>query len=144
MRTNHFIVCALLLAWAPLAVAQEPAVLRDLEPLSPTQLTAAELKELLPSANMIRRIASGNTHIWTNEPDGTFIISSDNRSTTGRHSSAPGTWNVTEDGRYCIRIEWGKTTDDWCRFVLRTSDNYYLVKALKPGTEKVYPVRISK
>jgi hypothetical protein len=144
VRTNHFIVCTLLLAQAPLVLAEEPSVLRDLEPLSPTPLTAAELKELLPGAKMTRRIPSGNTHNWTNDPDGTFIISSDNSSTTGRYVTARGTWSVSPDGRYCIRVEWSRSTDDWCRFVLRTTDGYYLVKALKPGTETVYPVRISK
>lgn len=144
MMVHCPLMCGLLLLPLHVALAQEPAVLRDLEPLIPVQLTAAELRELLPGAKLIRRLDNGNTHIWTNEPDGTFIISSDNRSTTGRYASAPGKWNVTDDGRYCIRIEWRTTTDDWCRFVLRVSDDHYLVKALKPGTEKVYPVRISK
>jgi len=127
------------------AVAQEAPVLRDLEALSPLQLTKAELGELLPGAKMLRVIANGNTHIWTNDLDGTFIVSSDNRATNYRSATGRGKWHVSDDGRYCILIEWRASSEEWCRFLLKTSDgNYYTARSLKPGTEKAYKVEIRK
>jgi hypothetical protein len=135
-----------LLCFIPLpASAQEAPLLRDLEAVSPLQLTKAELDELLPSARMLRVIANGNTHIWTNDSDGTFIVSSDNRATNNRAATGRGKWHISDDGRYCIFIEWRASSEEWCRFVLRTSDgSYYTAKAMRPGTEKVYKFEIKK
>ena len=135
-----------LLALIPFsAIAQEAPVLRDLEALSPLQLTKVELGELLPGARMLRVIANGNTHNWTNDPDGTFIVSSDNRATNNRAATGRGKWHISDDGRYCILIEWRTSSEEWCRFVLKTTDgSYHTAKALKPGTEKTYKVDIKK
>lgn len=127
------------------ALAQAPAVLRDLDALSPTPLSKQDLEALLPEAHVQRVIANGNTHIWKNDSDGTFIISSDNRATTNHVGRAPGKWNITDDGRYCVLIEWRNgTSEDWCRHVIKTTEGYYLVRSVKGPTEKVYKIEFSK
>lgn len=139
----HLILCGLFAAST--AFAQEVSVLRDLDSLSPSTLSKADLQDLIPKAKMLRVLANGNTHIWTNEPDGTFIVSSDNRATSGRSATGQGKWHITDEGRYCIFVEWRASSEDWCRFVLKTSDgSYYTTKALKPATEKVYKFEIKK
>lgn len=130
---------------AAAALAQTPAVLRDLDTMSPTQLSRQDLDALMPHARVQRSIASGSTHIWTNENDGTFIASSDNRTTASRPTTAPGKWHVTDDGRYCVLIEWRyNPTEEWCRYVLKTTDGHYLTRSTKEPTGKVYKFEFSK
>ena len=40
-------------------------------------------------------------------------------------------------------IEWkGAETEEWCRFIVRTTDGYYATKSTKVGTERVYKLDI--
>jgi hypothetical protein len=144
----RFIRFAMLLALGlrlPLAQAEAPAVVRDLEPLSPATLSKEELKTLLTDAKMHRVAGSGNDHYWTNEADGKFVISTTNRDKGGTPTTARGTWQISDDGRYCVLIEWRRNpTEEWCRFVIKTSDGYYATKSAETGTEKVYKLEVLK
>lgn len=129
-----------------LASAQEIAVLRDLDAQGRVTLTKDELSQLLTDAKMSRVNAKGNTHFWKNDSDGTFIISSDNRDKPGgRNTTAQGKWHISEDGRYCVLIEWKvNPTEEWCRYIVKSGADYYATKSDKTGTEKVYKLAISK
>lgn len=129
-----------------LASAQEIAVLRDLDAQGRVTLTKDELSRLLTDAKMSRVNAKGNTHFWKNDSDGTFIISSDNRDKPGgRNTTAQGKWHISEDGRYCVLIEWKvNPTEEWCRYIVKSGADYYATKSDKTGTEKVYKLAISK
>ncbi len=145
MLVQRVVPLALTALFVSSALAEPPAVVRDLEALSPVTLTKQELEALLPEAKVTRVIANGNTHIWKNSTDGTFIISSDNRATTNKVATAPGKWHITDDGRYCILVEWRNgTSEDWCRFVMKATDGYYLARSTKGATEKVYRFEFSK
>lgn len=128
------------------ALADAPAVLGDLDPLSPEKLSKEQLDQLLPGAKMSRVSATtGSTHYWTNDADGTTTVSSDNKSAIGQSFmnrtgvTAPGKWHISPDGRYCVTIEWKKIpTEDWCRYVFKTTEGYYLSKADHNRAEKVY------
>jgi hypothetical protein len=141
--------CSLLLV-SPAPAQEAVPVLRDLDDKNPKTLTAEEIKQLLPGAKMKRVTPRGWVNTWTNEPGGQFIVSAFNlnpgmsRSTGG--SSSRGKWHMSDDGRYCVLIEWvgNYPTEEWCRYVLQTSDGYYLVKSDKLKTEKVYKMEISK
>ncbi|MEO8015045.1 hypothetical protein [Polaromonas sp.] len=123
--------------------AQPVKVLRDLEPLQPHILSKDELQQLLPGAAIRRINEKGNTHAWTNDTDGSFVVSSDNRSTTGRNATARGKWHLSDDGRYCILIDWNRAdNEEWCRLIIKTSDGYYTTKSDRMGTEKVYKLDI--
>jgi hypothetical protein len=145
-------LCALLTGAAMAAVAQpQELTLRDLEGKSPRKLSKDEVAQLIPGANMARVSARGNQHYWSNDKDGSFVASSDNRGGgaavvgQGRPSTATGKWHISDDGRYCVLIEWkGVPTEEWCRFVLTTSDGYYMVKSDSVGTERVYKFEIKK
>jgi hypothetical protein len=135
-----------------LAQAQAPEMtLRDLEGKSPRKLNKDELTQLMTGAKMARISARGNQHYWTNDSGGSFVASSDNTGAgavvrgQGKPSTARGKWHVSDDGRYCILIEWtGVPTEEWCRFVLDTSDGHYMVKSESVGTERVYKFDIKK
>lgn len=130
---------------APFAAwAQAPAVIGDLAAHSPVTLSKAELEGLLPGAKMSRTAATGSEHIWTNDPDGSFIVSSDKRNSGGRAGTGRGKWHVSEDGRFCVHIEWKASSDKWCRFIVKTDIGYFATKSLQPDTEPVFKLEISK
>lgn len=142
----RYILCLSTLACSTaFAQAAEAKVLRDLDATGRTTLTREELMQLLPGANMSRISAKGNTHIWKNESGGSFIISSDNRDRGAVASTAAGKWSISDDGRYCVLIEW-KTieTEEWCRYIVRSGDDYYATKSDKTGTERVHKLSIKR
>jgi Protein of unknown function (DUF995) len=128
-----------------LAFGQGVEVLRDLDAQGRVTLTKDELSQLLPNAKMSRVSAKGNNQSWKNDADGSFIVSSDNRDKQGRSSTAPGKWHISDDGRYCVLIEWKvNPTEEWCRYIVKAGADYYATKSEKTGTEKVYKLVISK
>jgi Protein of unknown function (DUF995) len=145
-------LCALLTSAAMAATAQaQELTLRDLEGRSPRKLSKDEITQLMPGAKMSRISGRGNQHYWSNDKDGTFVASSDNRGAgaavtgQGRATTATGKWHISDDGRYCVLIEWKAVpTEEWCRFVLDTSDGHYMVKSDSVGTERVYKFEIKK
>jgi len=146
------VIALSLVFFSQAAMPQQAQVLRDLDPMNPKKLTKEELQQLMPGAKMSRLAPSGNTHIWTNEPDGTFIVSSDNRNLPGggnvmgaRASTTSGKWHISDDGRYCVLIEWKSVpTEEWCRYFFQTSDGYYATKTDQNPTEKVSKFQIGK
>ena len=143
-RLNVCLVCSVGVL-STLVHAQDMAVVRDLDALGRVTLSKDELTQLIPNAKISRTSGKGNTHYWQNDLDGSFIISSDNRDTNSRSSTAPGKWHISEDGRYCVLIEWKKNpTEEWCRYLIKAGNDYYVTKSDKVGTEKVYKLDISK
>jgi len=133
------------LAQAP---AAQPATLADLDALGkPVVLSGEELTALLPGARMNRVVASGNKHEWTNLPDGTLYLVSDNAFTSSRRlaTTSPGKWNISPDGRYCMFIEYGgREPEKWCRYVVRVGDDYYGVGSTGNPAARVFKMGIRK
>ena len=126
-----------------LALGEEPVTLGDLQ--GRVTLTKAELSQLMPNASMSRVISNGNKHHWKNDSDGNFIIRSDTRAQLSAGTTAYGKWHISEDGRYCVLIEWKRVpTEEWCRYIVKSGDAYYATKSDKHGTEKAYRLTISK
>ncbi len=133
------------LGLATTALAQNaPLTLRDIADKNPRKLSKDEVTALLPGARMARVSQRGNRHIWTNESGGSFIASSDNQGVgmdaraAGRPSTAQGKWHISDDGRYCVLIEWrGVPTEEWCRFVFET-----IVPGKYPGRTRHYHVKV--
>lgn len=143
-RLLHFSIIPLAVI-ATLASGQTATVMRDLDALGRVTLTKDELTQLLPNASMRRVSGAGNSQSWKNDPGGTFVVSSDNRSTNSRNSTAPGKWHISDDGRYCVLMEWKRAaTEEWCRYILKAGNDYYATKSEKIETEKVYKLEISK
>jgi hypothetical protein len=146
------LLCAALSCATMAAVAQpQELVLRDLEGKSPRKMSKDEVTQLMTGAKMARISSRGNQHYWTNDANGSFVISSDNQGagavvrTQGRPTTALGKWQISDDGRYCVLIEWkGVPTEEWCRFVFETSDGYYMAKSDSVGTDRVHKFEINK
>lgn len=125
--------------FSTLAFGQSASVLSDLASQNPVTLTKDELSQLLPDASMSRVTGDGRTQVWKNDPNGTFVISS------GQTTTASAKWHISDDGRYCVQIEWKRApTEDWCRFILKAGDAYYATKSDKTATERVHKLQISK
>src|SRR5438552_3549437 len=74
----RLIVAIASLALCPLAGAQA-TTLADVKAGDGVQLTAQELKQLMPGAKLVSRTQAGSTRRWENKPDGTFSASTDGR-----------------------------------------------------------------
>ena len=139
-------VLALLGTWPMAASAQETfTTLGELQSRSPTVLTRVELLALLPGAAMARVNDKGSTHHWTNEPGGEMVVSSDNRGRSGHASTARAAWRVSEDGRYCLKVEWKRgEVEDSCRLIVKAGDEHYAVDELAPPTRKAQRLDIRR
>jgi hypothetical protein len=128
-----------------LAFGQTPTVLRDLDANGRVTLTKDELGQLMPNAKMGRLNAKGEEQLWSNDPGGSLVVSSDNRNTGGRRTTAQGKWHLSDDGRYCVLIEWRSVgAEEWCRYIVKAGPDYYAANSDKSGTERVYRLQISK
>ena len=126
-------VAIVALGFCALAGAQVSSF-ADVKGKGGAQLSAADLKDLMPGAKVISRTQAGSTRTWTNKPDGSFIASSDGRGSAGSrnaYATAPGTWRVSDEGKLCVKIQWQVNQDDWCRFMFKIGDKYYGVSRLE-------------
>jgi hypothetical protein len=89
-------------------------------------LTKDALSQLLPGSIVESTGLSGTARRWTNEPDGQFTA---NASVTGRGRTVNGSgdWHVSDDGKYCVHIEWPNITENWCASVQQAADGKYTV-----------------
>ncbi|MBK8338050.1 MAG: hypothetical protein IPL03_16450 [Sterolibacteriaceae bacterium] len=71
------VVFPILLFGLPLSAVAENLVLNDLKPKNAVQLTADDLRQLMPGAKVAHHNEIGSLRRWINEPDGKFIASSD-------------------------------------------------------------------
>lgn len=105
-----------------------------------TRLSKEEMASLLPSTKAEYVIKAGSIHRWTNEPDGKFVASTDAKTVSmsaRSRGTARGTWKISDEGKYCINIDWTNVTEDWCQFLFRTDDGkYYLTGTDSPTAER--------
>ncbi len=146
-----FTMAALAAACGLAAAQPQQLTVRDLADKNPKTLSKDEVTQLITGAKMVRISPRGSRNEWTNESGGSFVASSDNQgagamaNTQGRAVTAPGKWHISDDGRYCILIEWkGVPTEEWCRYVIQTGDGYYTTKSATVGTERVFKFEIKK
>jgi hypothetical protein len=125
----------------PLAAQAGDLLLRDLKAQGGAQLSANELKELMPNAKVVS-YSEENTRRWKNDPDGKFVASSDAR--RRQVPTAQGTWHVGDDGAYCVTLEWPKSSESWCRYIFKVGDKYYGVKSIADDTSKAFEFEFSK
>ena len=135
---------ASLMVWT--FASSQGLTLAELKAKNATQLTAAELRELLPDAKVVELTDGGSTHRWQNKADGTFIASTDGRGSNGGRNSfvtGAGTWQVTEDAKLCITVKWPTNPEDWCRYVFKADGKYYVVSR-QQDTAQARLMEISK
>ena len=74
-----------------------------------------------------------------------FLSSAGGTGDFGRAVTARGKWRISDDGRYCVFIEWrGIPNEEWCRYILQTNDGYYGVNSDSVATARVFKMDIKK
>jgi len=101
------------------------------------RLSKDELTALVTNAETSYLTRSGSLHRWRNDPGGSFVVSTDDKkhgSVMGmKGSSAPGTWRISDDGKYCVQIEWRREKEDWCAYVVKGEDGGYYLNKVEPA-----------
>ncbi|MFZ2268045.1 MAG: hypothetical protein WAV95_10775 [Azonexus sp.] len=97
------------------------------------KMSREELLSFLPGTKVTHISQAGSERHWTNEPDGSLYANSTNKlygSALGTQTTGQaGTWNVSDDGKYCIDIDWKRVSEKWCAAILKgEGDIYYLGK----------------
>lgn len=91
----------------------------------PPRLTRDQLLALVPGSTMLRTNTSGALRQWVNKPDGTLTVYWGGGGVRNGAHSASGNWNVTDEGRLCLHIDWESVPENWCRFIERTANGDY-------------------
>lgn len=107
-----------------------------------------ELASFLPGTKAVYVIKGGSTHIWTNEPEGKFVATTDaktiNSTGMGGGYTARGTWRVSDDGKYCVSIDWSRYSENWCYFVYRTPGGGYFMTETDDSAAKKRKIELTK
>jgi hypothetical protein len=90
----------------------------------PPRLTRDQLMALMPGATLLRTNTAGALRQWVNVPDGTLTVYWAGGGFVQSHS-ASGKWSVSDDGRFCLQIDWQDKPEKWCRFLERTPKGAY-------------------
>ena len=107
------------------------------EALAP--LSREDVAQLLQGATVDFTSARGNRLNWKNDLDGTMLASS--VSSKGRGTTTKGSWKIDEKGRFCVSIGWPSNLEEWCRYVVKDSDNYYITRSNGERISKVAVTR---
>lgn len=96
---------------------------------TPVRMSRDELLAFIPGTEVSHVNRFGSQRRWTNGADGKFVASSDNKrfgnSTGSSNASAPGTWRISDDGRYCISIDWRREAENWCSYIVKGADGQF-------------------
>lgn len=105
-------------------------------------LTRTETEKLLMGARISLVEADGAVRSWTHNPGGKLIASLVlPASATSRSVNGQGTARIDDSGAYCVRIEWPRTLESWCRRVVALGGDYYSVGE-EGGSPQLYPLKI--
>lgn len=130
----------------PFTLQAQQVFLNDLRSQGGVQLSAEDLRQLVPGAKVMSRYRDSTRH-WTNEADGKFIASTTARAHDigrTRSTTAPGTWHVGDNGTYCVTIEWKTLTENWCRYIFKVGDKYYGVRSIADGGAEAHEIEFSR
>lgn len=141
-------IFASLLLVLSVAAQADGLLLNDIRGQNGVQLSADELKQLMPNAKVISYYLEGGTSTrrWTNEPDGKFVASSDVRRdiSARKAATAQGTWHVADNGTYCVTIDWRTRPENWCRYIFKVGEKYYGVRTVNDGAAVAHEFEFSK
>jgi hypothetical protein len=133
VRSTTFVRTTLLLLLICPSAGAQVSTLGEVKAKGGVQLTAQQLRDLLPGSLVVSRTQAGSTRSWQNRADGTFSATSDGRGRSGgppAYVTVEGTWRVSADGRLCVTIPWPAAPEDWCRYMFRVENTYYGVGTL--------------
>ena len=130
------------------AIAQaDTQTLADIKAHDGVLVSAAELRDRLPGAHVTNRLPNGSTRTWTNNPNGSLVLSTDARGVSESGSTRPhfaeGTWRIENDA-YCADIKWSRSEEHWCRRIYKVGDKYYGVPLAGAATARAMEFEFKK
>jgi hypothetical protein len=144
VKASLIVFCTLLLHAAG-AVAQE-MTMADVK--NPQKLTGDELRQVLTGAKVTSKTRHGSTRHWYNNADGKFTASTDSQGYQGRPTASPttgtGSWHVSPLDQYCVTIEWKATAENWCVFVFKSGDKFYVSSRQNDPAARAVEFRFQK
>ncbi len=117
------------------------------------KLSVDEVKLIIVSDADVEQIngSTGGIRRWKNSADGKFIASRVAASGGSNSVSGSGEWKLTENGQYCVQIEWrprvgGPEQENWCRTLWKFEDAIFLAPSdLAANRERKYgQIKFSK
>jgi len=137
---------ALTMIIATLHAHAQQMTLGQLQERNATQLSADQLRKLLPGAKVTNKSVTGSTQRWTNELDGSLVASTDMAGSVGATAGATarGTWEIDDRAMYCVKIEWRTRPTRWCHHVYRLDDTYYRVSAKGSADTRAFELAFSR
>ena len=107
---------------------------------------ADEIKALIVVDAEVEQIngSTGGIRRWKNNSDGKFVASRTAATGVGRPVTGQGEWKLTDNGQYCVQIEWrlfngGTDQENWCRTLWKYEDAIFLAPSeLAANRERKY------
>lgn len=98
------------------------------------RLSVDEIKTLVAKDVEVEQIngSTGGIRRWKNNADGKFVASRIAATGgSGRSITGTGEWKLTDNGQYCVAIEWrplrtGPEQESWCRTLWKYEDAIFL------------------
>ncbi len=136
MRAYGFLVLGFLLPST--AGSQAPSVdtVAELRKAGGSQVAAADMKGLLTGATFESTSGRGRKREFENSAGGTlYAISADGAGVFTRTARVSGDWNVNDQGAYCVKVPWRGEPEEWCRFLFRLGDAYYMAEKAEDSSK---------
>lgn len=117
------ILLAIVLGTSTAAGAVDLLTFAEAKSSGARKLSRQELVALLAGATAVNETAFF-ARTFQHRPDGSLVA--------GTVAPDPelrdlrGAWRIADDGRYCITVDWRFVKENWCRWVYRVGDAYYV------------------
>ena len=128
------------------AGSQAPSVdtVAELRKAGGSQVAAADMKSLLTGATFESTSGRGRKREFENTAGGTLYgVSADGAGTFTRTARVSGDWSVKDDGTYCVKVPWRGEPEEWCRFLFKLGNAYYMAEKTEDSS-KLRSVGIKK
>ena len=100
-----------------------------------------EVEKLVFGSRISLTDAQGQTRKWTQQVGRGALMATLQQPGASRPLNGQGTANVDEHGAYCVRIEWPRSVESWCRQILAAHGAYYAVSD-DPGQPRLTELHV--
>lgn len=137
MAVRAFIV---LTAFAAMPVFGQMFPQHNLDAQSARALDRHEIEKLVFGSRISTTDAQGRTRAWTHGARGSLIATLQQPGKS-RPLNGQGAANVDTNGAYCVRIEWPRMVEAWCRQIVALNGTYYAVSD-DPGQPRMAALHV--
>lgn len=124
MGTVRKLVVVAAIAIAATSVQAADVTVAAVKTAGGKELSGAELTALLPGKTA-RRTSDRFDQSWVHDQGGKIRASSVEKTGYMHNRSGSGSWQVNDQGQYCLQIEWPRLSWNWCRYIYQVGDDYF-------------------